>query len=250
MPLEGNLHFVFTQDFGPTEEVQRYHQFMDDVCEMVVKQYDGSLKAEHGTGRNIAPYLELEWGADACALMREIKALFDPDNMLNPGVILNDDPQAHVKNLKPLFPVDSLVDKCIECGFCEPDCPSRALSLTPRQRIVGLREMARLEASGEDAVRLKTLQDSYAYQGIDTCAGDSLCAMACPVNIDTGKMMKALRGRQAGKLAQRVASWAADGFAGVSTGTRLSLAGANLAHTVLGSSLMQGLTQWRSSAVG
>ena len=123
--LEGNLHFVFTQDFGNASEVDRYRRFMDAVCEMVVEKYDGSLKAEHGTGRNMAPFVELEWGAQAYALMREIKRCFDPTGLLNPGVILNDDPQAHLKNLKPLPAADPLVDKCIECGFCERMCPSQ-----------------------------------------------------------------------------------------------------------------------------
>ena len=135
--LEGNLHFVFTQDFGSASEVQRYSDFMDAVCEMVVHKYDGSLKAEHGTGRNMAPFVEMEWGAQAFSAMQRIKALFDPQGLLNPGVILNPDRKSHLKNLKPLPAADVLVDKCIECGFCESKCPSRGLTLSPRQRIVG-----------------------------------------------------------------------------------------------------------------
>ena len=239
--LEGNLHFVFTQDFDTQAEVDRYHRFMDEVCELVVHRYDGSLKAEHGTGRNMAPYVEMEWGRDACRLMRDIKALFDPHNLLNPGVILNDDPEIHIKNLKHLFPVDPLVDKCIACGFCEPSCPSRALSLTPRQRIVGLRELARLEAMGEDPTRRAALDKLYPYQGVDTCAGDGLCAMACPVEIDTGRMMKTLRGRSAGATAQKVSGWLARHFAGVTTATRWSLWSADLAHRLLGTTLMGGM---------
>ena len=133
--LAGNLHFVFTQDFNSPPEVERYRRFMDELCRMVVERYDGSLKAEHGTGRNIAPFVELEWGSEAYALMRRIKQMFDPRGLLNPGVLLNDDPEAHVRNLKPLPQADPLVDACIECGFCEPKCPSRGLTLSPRQRI-------------------------------------------------------------------------------------------------------------------
>jgi D-lactate dehydrogenase len=239
--LEGNLHFVFTQDFGSDKEIERYREFMDDVCHMVVDKYDGSLKGEHSTGRNMAPYVELEWGAEAYALMRQIKALFDPENLLNPGVIFNDDKQVHVKNLKPLFPVDSLIDKCIECGFCEPACPSRALSLTPRQRIVGLREMARLEANG-DQQSADALRDIYQYQGIDTCAGDSLCSLSCPVNIDTGRMMKQLRGQQLGDTANKIGGWLANNYDMACTTTRVSLGAADFNHKLLGSKLMGGLT--------
>ena len=137
--------------------------------------------------------------------MREIKRLFDPEGLLNPGVILNDDPNAHLKNLKPLPPCDPLVDKCIECGFCEPKCPSRGLTLSPRQRIVGWREIARLDARRRGRARAAALHALYDYHGIDTCAACGLCATACPVGIETGLLIKALRGasRRAARAARR-----------------------------------------------
>ena len=240
--LEGNLHFVLTPDLGHSETVERYRAFMDELSRMVVERHDGSLKAEHGTGRNMAPFVELEWGEQAYGLMREIKGLFDPDHLLNPGVVLNDDPDIHTRNLKPMPAVDALVDKCIECGFCEPSCPSRSLTLTPRQRIVTLREMERLEQLGEEPRRLKTIRKLYRYQGLDTCAVDSLCALACPVGIDTGKMVKKLRGRGWGPLAHRVSGWVARNFAPITVATRMSLRSAHLMHLILGTRLMSGLT--------
>ena len=192
--LEGNLHFVFTQDFSQPSEVERYRQFMQAVCEMVVVRYDGSLKAEHGTGRNMAPFVELEWGRDAYRLMEEIKAIFDPGGLLNPGVILNADSQAHLRHLKPMPQAHPLVDKCIECGFCEETCPSKELTLTPRHRIVIQREIARLERSGSNPTRLAQLRREYTYEGEQTCAADGLCALSCPVEINTGNYTKYLRG--------------------------------------------------------
>jgi D-lactate dehydrogenase len=238
--LEGNLHFVFTQDFGHDAEIQRYGRFMDALCAMVVNTYDGSLKAEHGTGRNMAPYVELEWGATAMVAMRRIKALFDPHGLLNPGVILNDDPKAHLKDLKPLPAVDELVDKCMECGFCEPKCPSRGFTLSPRQRIVGWREIARLDASGESPQRSAEMKTLYDFQGIDTCAACGLCATACPVHIETGALIKTLRGRRAGPMAKKVADVAARHYGALTTGVRLGLGAADLLHGVVGTKLMKG----------
>ncbi|MCB1750864.1 MAG: FAD-binding oxidoreductase [Gammaproteobacteria bacterium] len=232
--LEGNLHFVFTQDFSTPKEVMRYQGLMDEVCKMVVDGFSGSLKAEHGTGRNMAPFVEMEWGSDAYALMWELKRLFDPENLFNPGVILNRDSAIHLKNLKPLPAADELVDKCIECGFCEAVCPSRDLTLTPRQRIISWREINRLRSSGTDAPRLKTLQESFGYQGVDTCAADGLCSLRCPVEIDTGKLVKKIRRQEQGAGAERVASWIGRNFSTAEQLTRTGLRLAGVAQDLLG----------------
>ncbi|MDR3073614.1 MAG: FAD-binding protein, partial [Deltaproteobacteria bacterium] len=215
---DGNLHFVFNQDFGDQKEVERYAAFMDEVCRAIAREYDGSLKAEHGTGRNVAPYVELEWGETAYRLMREIKDLLDPQGILNPGVILNSDHKAHIANLKPLPPAHAAIDACSECGFCEPTCPARRLSLTPRQRITSYREIMRLTRTGAEPARknalLKALEKSYAYQGKDTCAADGLCALRCPAGINTGVFIKDLRAQGHGGCANRAAAYISAHFQG------------------------------------
>lgn len=238
--LEGNLHFVFTQDFNAPAEIERYRGFMDALATLVVDDFDGSLKAEHGTGRNVAPFVEHEWGAEAYGLMRRIKALFDPTGLLNPGVLINDDREVHLANLKPMPACDALVDRCIECGFCEPKCPSRGLTLSPRQRIVGWREIARAERADPGAPALAAMRALYDYHGIDTCAACGLCATACPVGIETGLLIKQLRGERHGALARTVASVCAENFGAVTAGVRMGLATADALHGVVGTSAMRG----------
>jgi len=248
--LEGNLHFVFTQDFAASAEVNRYRAFMDDVTGMVVRKYDGSLKAEHGTGRNMAPFVELEWGKEAYGLMHEIKGIFDPENLLNPGVILNEDPQVHIKNLKPMPAADPLVDKCIECGFCEVQCPSRNLTLTPRQRIVSVREMARLRATNEDPARLEVFARAFRYEGDETCATDGLCATSCPVEIDTGKMVKHLRHLAWGPAAHSIARLLSTHMAAVTGGMRAALDAVHLVHRLLGTKTMNTISRFLRALSG
>jgi len=234
--LDGNLHFVFTQDFGDPAEVERYRRFMDEVCELVARRFDGSLKGEHGTGRNMAPFVALEWGEKAHGLMKRVKALLDPEGILNPGVLLNDDPLVHVKDLKPLPPAHELVDRCTECGFCEPRCPSRALTLTPRQRIAVRREIARLSAARPEPVegraRADRLERDYAFLGDETCAADGLCAMACPAGIDTGKLTKARRAGSRSGFAEGLAGLAARRFSWATAGARVGLAVARTARAL------------------
>lgn len=239
--LEGNFHFVFTQDFGDEKEVKRYDDFMNDVTTSVAVKYQGSLKAEHGTGRNMAAFIELEWGKTAKQLMVEIKNLFDPTAILNPGVIINDDPEAHLKNLKPLPATNDLVDTCIECGFCEPMCPSNAITFTPRHRIVANREISRLESVGK-IKEADELKEAYVYDGLETCATCSLCATACPVGIDTGALTKYLRHENITPTQNKIASFVANNFSMTLKGMNFGLNSANLFHKIVGTSFMNGFT--------
>ena len=239
--LEGNMHFVFNQDFGSQNEVDRYAGFMAEVADLVVLKYDGSLKAEHGTGRNMAPFVEMEWGSEAFELMKRIKHIFDPHNLLNPGVILNSDPEIHLKNLKPIPVANEKIDKCTECGFCEPNCVSAELTLTPRQRIVVYREMAHLAKTGHEPHIAAALSKAYHYSGNETCATDGLCAVACPVKIDTGKLIKDLRTQEIGS-GQKNAVWIADRMAGATSTVRAALSTVGFFHAVLGTSLMKSIS--------
>jgi len=227
--LEGNLHIVFSQDFSSQKEIEKYSKMMDGLADIVINRFDGSMKAEHGTGRNVAPYVEKEWGEQAYRIMLRIKQIFDPDHLINPGVIINKNNKIHLENFKPLPVTDTFVDKCTECGFCEPVCPVRNLSLTPRKRIVAYREICRLKKQGTDNERLKEFVKNYSYLGEQTCATDGLCERECPNGINTGKLIKTLRHEQASATGNRIASLLAGNMDKLTAAMRFGL---NIPHFI------------------
>jgi len=247
---DGNLHFVITPPFNDRTAIDHYARFIDDMVRLVVERYDGALKAEHGTGRNMAPFVEAEWGAEGLAIMKRLKALVDPEGLLNPGVILNPDPQAHVTHLKPMPAVEEEVDKCIECGMCEPKCPSRDLTLTPRQRIVVRREMARLQDTQGDGQLLAALEADFPYMALDTCAVDGLCATACPVGIDTGQLTKHFRRLRHSPAAQTRARRLAENFALLEGMARFGLRAGHLIQSLLGAEAMTGVSRALRAVAG
>ena len=266
--FEGNYHFILNQSFADEHEVARYAEMMRDVAKLVVEGYDGSLKAEHGTGRNMAPFVKYEWGDKAYETMKELKAIFDPEGLLNQGVIFNDDPDCFIKCLKPLpvldFDFKSVPDgghylmdpklstaketieqvkranKCIECGFCEVNCMSCGLTLSSRMRIAVQREIRELEATGSNPERLKTLKKQYKYYGDQTCATDGLCSTSCPMKINTGELTHLIRQMDMNNstLGYQVGEFAANHMAGIKSGLRVVLDVAHAAHVTLGPKLM------------
>ena len=239
--FDGNVHFVLTPDLSDPDEIEKYKDFMQELADMVVDKYDGSLKAEHGTGRNMAPFVRREWGDLIYGVMQDVKALFDPDHMLNPGVIINDDAEAHAKNIKPMPRAHELVDTCTECGFCERSCMSHELTLSARQRIVIYREISHLEATGDNPTRLAELKKEYAYYGDQTCATDGLCALTCPVEIDTGKLIKALRHDNLSPTARQIGANVANRMGIVTALTRFGLNALDGIHRLLGTKQMTAL---------
>lgn len=270
--LEGNFHFIINQSFDSEAEVRRYEAMIRDVAEMVVGKYDGSLKAEHGTGRNMAPFVKYEWGEKAFGVMQRVKELFDPHGLLNPGVIFNDDPECFLKNfkalpvLKPwaddskavepeLAEIYKKLNKCIECGFCEVNCLSCGFTLSSRTRIATQREITALrelpDPTASEQTRLRTLEKEYSYTGEQTCAGDGLCSTSCPMGINVADLTHQLRrvNMPAGSFGHGFWNFVAGHYAGVKSGLRGALRMATAGETVLGDLAMSGLCRWLHNAI-
>ena len=270
--LEGNFHFIINQSFDSETEVRRYEAMIRDVAEMVVGKYDGSLKAEHGTGRNMAPFVKYEWGEKAFGVMQRVKELFDPHGLLNPGVIFNDDPECFLKNfkalpvLKPwaddskavepeLAEIYKKLNKCIECGFCEVNCLSCGFTLSSRTRIATQREITALrelpDPTASEQTRLRTLEKEYSYTGEQTCAGDGLCSTSCPMGINVADLTHQLRrvNMPEGSFGHGFWNFVAGHYAGVKSGLRGALRMATAGETVLGDLAMSGLCRWLHNAI-
>ncbi len=229
----GNLHFTLVANLDGAEGLSRYSTFMTELVDLVVRKHDGSLKAEHGTGRNMAPFVASEWGDKATAMMWRIKQLADPHGILAPDVILTRNPSLHLENLKSFPQIEGVTgsSQCIECGFCEPVCPSRNVTMTPRQRIALRREMTRQKT---DSAMLAQLQREYQYDGIETCAGDGTCAIPCPIGINTGALIKEFRARENSAAAEAVALRLAKNWKAVERLSRVSLRGAHAISALFG----------------
>jgi D-lactate dehydrogenase len=201
---DGNVHFMLNEQFDDAASMERYAAFTEDMVDLVLGQ-GGSLKAEHGTGRIMAPFVRRQYGDELYAVMWELKRLLDPHGVLNPGSVLSDDPRSYLADLKTAPTVEEEVDRCVECGFCEPVCPSRDLTTTPRQRIVTRREIRAARLRGDDALA-DELEEQYEYDGTDTCAVDGMCLTACPVLINTGDLTRRLRREESGPVGE--VAWA------------------------------------------
>ncbi|WP_199856815.1 FAD-binding and (Fe-S)-binding domain-containing protein [Nocardia suismassiliense] len=231
----GNFHFCLMVDFSTAEGKNNYAKFMDELVELITGKYDGSLKAEHGSGRNMAPFVPIEWGDKATDLMWQIKRLFDPHGVLAPDVMLTRDRTSHLKHLQSMPRVEDTIEHCIECGFCEHVCPSRHLTTTPRQRIVVRREM---ERQGGDTPLRRALLEQYEYDAVETCAGDGSCSLACPLDIDTGTMMKAFRHSEHTARQEKTALLVAEHWGRVEQLARVAVRGGHL----LGATVMTAIT--------
>lgn len=238
---DGNLHFVISQSYATAQDIAHYEKFNDDLFDLVLNKYDGALKGEHSSGRAVSAYIAREWGPEAYAIMKWVKRLVDPANLLNPGIVITEDPLTHIHNLKVMPVVEEEVDRCIECGFCESACPSRDLTLTPRRRIGIRRAIKRAETAGDTATQEALLKD-YIYEGLETCATDGMCATKCPVDINTGDLVKRLRRESHSTRQNKLALRVAKNFAWLEKAARLGLRTGKGMNRLMGKGFMPGVT--------
>ena len=174
---------------------------MEGLIEAVIDRYDGSLKAEHGTGLNMALFVEREWGPEGDRLYRASSAS-PTRNGAGAGVVINDDPGVHLRNLKTTPAIEEEVTSRVECGFAQ-----RLLQPPPdHDPAPADRPAARDGAPGPRlTLVLEALLEQAQYDVVEQPGAADGPASARPVGIDTGKFVKELRARQHSRRAEKVA---------------------------------------------
>jgi len=173
----------------------------------------GTISGEHGEGLVRAAFVRRQYGDEYYELLCKIKDIFDPDGVMNPGKIINDDVDVMVKNLRAehkllperletdlVFEKDELafeLEQCYGCGLCrsrEADlrmCPVfRALgeelgSSRAKANILGFRATGQLED--------KDFESAEFRKFLDLCINCKACLMQCPSAVDVSKLMNAAR---------------------------------------------------------
>ncbi|MCP4453202.1 MAG: FAD-binding protein [Planctomycetes bacterium] len=239
---DGELHVRPFLDLNNPDHVQTMRSLTDDVFALAWS-LGGSISGEHGEGLLRAAYVKQQFGGAYTALLCHIKALFDPKHILNPGKILNDDPDIMVKNLRRApdllperltsdlqFDTDELAHElllCNGCGLCRTRqdslrlCPVfRALGdelATPRAKVTILD----FWATGQ--LNDKVTESPAFRQYLDLCINCKACLQQCPSRVDVSKLMSAARARYVNRKGLRTAELA------LSHNRLLSLAGSGVA---------------------
>ncbi len=192
---DGNVHV------NPLVDLTRadFRDVMRDVAGEVVstvKELGGTLTGEHGDGRLRSPFLRRFYGDGLYDVFSDIKRVFDPDGILNPGIIVGQEVEVDItENLRygysPTrnpFPVDLgevkiEADKCHGCGSCRVYCPPftglMTEEATARSKANLLREVLIGEVISDD-----TMSDSSFKDVMGLCYNCKLCTTECPSQVD------------------------------------------------------------------
>lgn len=203
----GEIHFRPLLNFKDPADVDIFRNLMQDLAALV-KKYRGSLSGEHGDGRVRGEFIPFMLGEKNYQFIRQVKYTWDPDNLMNPGKIVDSPPITEFLRVVPGAPTpkfDTLFDftsnmgffrsieKCNGSGDCRKSeiiggtmCPtymaSRDEDKTTRGRANILRELLS-EPGGKTPFDKKEI-----YEVLDLCISCKACKAECPSNVDMAKL--------------------------------------------------------------
>ncbi|MFX0098730.1 MAG: FAD-binding and (Fe-S)-binding domain-containing protein [Candidatus Hodarchaeota archaeon] len=190
--MEGNIHPVFIFNENDPKDREDFEKALDYLYKEIVIPLGGSITGEHGIGKIKSPYLGLEHGSDVVDLMYQVKKIFDPNMIMNPGSGKGDpilvSSSSRTRKLKR-FPRNILELNCMRCGFCLVNCPSKAYFKTeaysPRGRLSILNAMVHGEIPPEKYESINKIL--YA------CTLCGQCLVKCPSGVQTQEIFERAR---------------------------------------------------------
>ena len=203
----GELHLRPILNLKNKKDVEIFHDIAFDTAKLV-KQYKGSLSGEHGDGRLRGEFIPLMIGDDNYKIVKEIKQTWDPDNIFNPGKIVDTPkmneslrykPGTETKDIDTIFDFSATngiiraTEKCNGSGDCRKTeviggtmCPSymatKDENSTTRARANVLREMLS-ESTNKNPFNHKEI-----YEVMDLCLSCKACKSECPSSVDVAKL--------------------------------------------------------------
>ena len=187
--MEGNLHPTFLFNENDEQDVKDFQKAIDYLYKVIILPIGGSLTGEHGIGKIKTPYLELEHDSIVIDLMDNIRKIFDPNMILNPGIGKGDTRPLRSEIHQRLLtkqPDKVLELKCMRCGFCI-SCPSRSHyfieAYSPRGRLSILNGLVHGELELNDLIT----------EIFHTCTLCGLCQTKCPAGVNTIEIFEKAR---------------------------------------------------------
>ncbi len=201
----GCLHIRPFLDLSKPDQVELMEEVANEIVDLVAA-FDGVNSSEHGDGRIRTPFNQRIFGDDLYTAMRRVKGLFDPQGLLNPGIMVDPEPMtARIRDAESPAPKNPLVthldfgpggmhgaaDRCQRIGACRKTgvgvmCPSYMATREEEHATRG-RANALVKALSEPDPKA-ALGDERLYEILDLCLECKACKSECPLSVDMASM--------------------------------------------------------------